>query len=356
MESIPDTIEEGFCREILESSATALAEELSLLERRAGEDSIHDTRVVSRRMRAVLEAFKDLFPPRPWRSLYNRTREVTVALGKVRESEVNLALLKDLTASGDMAENICREYLQERFQARLRKRLRRLKKKLRNLDGDRIRAQADFLLAGLGTGGESGGTGPASDSRPRRAALAQQQLIQPTLFELRPTPGARAGRILTELSGPIVQFRPRYEFRHATDERLHELRVAAKKLRYAMEIFDPFWPGGLKKEIALARSLQDAGGTYHDWCILRARIQAEIRRLTGQETTHLAFQMGRLLAQVEDRRLELRKKLTPSITRLRAAFLRLFPDAAPAVSRKKRARVVAEAHGGQVVRNQGQRG
>src|SRR5213593_1409667 len=357
MESIPETTEEGFCREILESSVTTLAEELSSRERRAAGDSIHDTRVASRRMRAVLEAFKDLFPPRPWRSLYDRVREVTVDLGKVRESEVNLALLKDLTASGDMAENICREYMQERFQARLRKRLRRLKKKLRKLDGDRIHAQANFLLAGLGTGdgqaGETGGTEPASKSRPRLAAIAQKQLIQPTLFELRPTARARGSRILTELSVPIVQFRPRYDFRNATDERLHELRIAAKKIRYAMEIFDPLWPGGLKKEIALARALQDAGGTYHDWCILRARIQAEIRRLTEQETTHLAFQMGRLLAQVDDSRLVLRKKLAPSITRLRTALQQLLPDAAPAVPRKKRVRVVAEARTSQAVRGQG---
>src|SRR5436309_6718452 len=53
---------------------------------------------------------------------------------------------------------------------------------------------------------------------------------------------------------------------------------AAKKLRYTMEIFDPIWPAGLKKEIRLARALQDAGGHYHDWCVLRDRIQKEIGR------------------------------------------------------------------------------
>src|SRR5437867_11658297 len=106
MESIPETTEEGFCREILESSVTTLAEELSSRERRAAGDSIHDTRVASRRMRAVLEAFKDLFTPRPWRSFSNRIREVTVAVGNVRESEVILAHMQDLMAYGVMADNI----------------------------------------------------------------------------------------------------------------------------------------------------------------------------------------------------------------------------------------------------------
>jgi CHAD domain-containing protein len=345
MADSPEVPEEAFCREIIETRAATLVEELSSLKRRARSDSIHVARVASRRLRAALEAFKDLLPPRPWRALYDRVREVTKALGRVRETEINLALIKDLTPSGDMAENICREYLHERFQRSLSKRLRRLTKKLRKLDIDRIHAQTEFILAGLGPGEGTvdarSGTGAAPRSRSRRAVDVEHQLSQPSLFQVRPLPWERGRRISVELSQPIRQFRPRYDFRRASDERLHELRIAAKKLRYTMEIFDSIWPGGLKKEIALSRELQDAVGHYHDWCVLRDRIQAEIRRLTKQETTHLSFQMGRLLAQVEERRLELRKMLPPVITHLRTALKPMLSEAQPGVTARNRPRVKA---------------
>ena len=341
-----EVLEEAFCREVIESRAAAFAEELSSLKRRARSDSVHGARVASRRMRAALEAFKDLLASRPRRALYERVREVTKTLGRVRETEINLALIEDLTAGGDMAENLCREYLHERFQRSLSKRLRRLAKTLRKLDIDRMRAQTDFLLAGLGPGEGSADAGsvtePAPRSRSRQAVVVQHQISQPSLFQLRPAPWERGRRIMMELSQPIHQFRQRYDFRRASDDRLHELRIAAKKLRYTMEIFDSAWPGGLKKEIVLARALQDAGGRYHDWCVLRDRIQAEIRRLTKQETTHLAFQMGRLLAQVEERRLELRKKMAPAITQLQTAWKQSPPEAQPAAAARKRPRVKAD--------------
>ena len=103
-----------------------------------------------------------------------------------------------------------------------------------------------------------------------------------------------------------------------------------------MEIFDPIWPAGLKKEIRLARALQDAGGHYHDWCVLRDRIQKEIGRLTQQETQHLAFQMGRLLEQFEGRRVALRKKFLPALSRLQKSLHALLQQAPQPVAPRVR--------------------
>src|SRR5256885_15920933 len=133
-------MEDGFSRQVIADRAALLVKGLSSLRAKVRDDSIHDTRVASRRMRAALEAFRDLFPPRRWKALYERVKQITRLLGKTREAAVDLSLLQEL-AAGDMAENLCREYLQERFDRKLRKGLRRVKKELRLIDAEALQAQ-----------------------------------------------------------------------------------------------------------------------------------------------------------------------------------------------------------------------
>lgn len=155
---------------------------------------------------------------------------------------------------------------------------------------------------------------------------------QAALFPPDGRPLDRAERVVRELSDPVLSFRPRYDFPRASDGRLHRLRIAAKKLRYAMEIFDPVWPGALSSEIESAKALQDSAGEYHDWVVLRGRLRAEIRRLTTKETTHLAFQIGRLLADVEDRKAAKRKEILPALTALQSGIQEALDRAAGSIS------------------------
>ena len=315
MNRIPEELDEALARMVLRQRMESLTDELVRLKRRPDEESIHDTRVQSRRMRAALEAFKDLFPPHPWSALYGLVRQVTKALGRARETEVSLSLLQEQTGSGDMAENLCREYLEQRFRSKLQKRKRKLKRNLREINSRQLRSKTQFLLSNLG---------PFDDLERPLAKVNQRNFPQLSLFQMQEQPAGRGRRLLAGLSAPILSFRARYDFPRATDQRLHELRINAKKLRYGLEIFSPAFPAGLEKEIALARALQDAGGHHHDWCVLRETLQVEIRRLTKQETTHLAFQLGRLLSRAEDQRTELRKKILPALTQLQAGLRALL--------------------------------
>ncbi|HMK82760.1 MAG TPA: YfcE family phosphodiesterase, partial [Candidatus Bathyarchaeia archaeon] len=47
----------------------------------------------------------------------------------------------------------------------------------------------------------------------------------------------------------------------------HELRIAAKRLRYTMEIFSPLYKGELKEQISLMKQLQDVLGEIHDYVV-----------------------------------------------------------------------------------------
>jgi hypothetical protein len=167
-----------------------------------------------------------------------------------------------------------------------------------------------FLLAGMDSHEAGNESTTAKTGR----------LSQPALFPMCEANRERAQRIFKELAQPLMAFQPRYHFHRATDDRLHKLRIIAQRLRYAMEVFAPIWPGGLKDEINVARALQDAGGQYHDWCVLCEHLKAEIRRLHKDETGPMTFQIGRLQAAAEDRKNELRKHVLPAIENLKSTL------------------------------------
>ncbi|MBM3791999.1 MAG: CHAD domain-containing protein [Acidobacteria bacterium] len=321
----PDSPDLQFSRETLRKSLETLLKELASLKRRASEEAIHDTRVQSRRMRAALEAFHDLLAPHPYKAAYGSVRQITRTLGRPREQGVSLALLRELTDGGDMAENLCREYLEERFEGRLRRQEQRLKQGLKGLDARRLRSQVEFLLAGMGPQETWDRPLPR---RGRRTAAAGTH-PQPTLFPMHEDPRNRGRKLIQSLSEPILAFRAPQQFRRASDERLHDIRIAAKKLRYAMEIFDPVWPKGLQPYISQAKALQDAGGHYHDWCVLCEQLKQEIRRLNSRHTVHLTFQIGRLLAHAEDLKKKLRRLVLPELTKLQVLLVSLSSAAPP---------------------------
>ncbi|NWG11964.1 MAG: CHAD domain-containing protein [Acidobacteria bacterium] len=320
----------SFARKVLADRSADLLDKLSALKRRIQEESIHDTRVASRRLRAALEAFQDMLPPEAWQACNDSVKSITRTLGRAREEEVTLALLAELTTGGDLAENLCREYLEERYRRELGRQQQKMMRKLRRLDVRALRSQLDELprRVGLGVGPACSRQTGASAGRETGASRRRTgEPRQKSLFPPRDVAHDRAHRIIAEAAGPVLAFRPRYDFPRASDERLHRLRIAVKKLRYAMEIFAPVRPGGLGKAVSACRAVQDTAGEYHDWVVLRSRLQAEIRRLTKKETTHFAFQIGRLQAQVEDRKSDRRRAILPALVQLQDELQQVLQEA-----------------------------
>jgi CHAD domain-containing protein len=306
--------DEEFSKEVIAQQVDALLKEIVSLKNHPCEKSIHDTRVQSRRVRAALEAFGDLCNSGPYRAFYRSIKELTQALGKPRELSIILLLLRDLHNTGDAAEGLCREYLARRMENRLRKQENQLLRSLNAIDPLRPKSQIQFLLAGMDSHAAGNESTTVQTGRP----------FQQSLLQMCDTDRERAQRIFKELAQPLLTFQPRHHFHRATDDTLHKLRISAKRLRYAMELFAPLWPSGLKDEIKVARALQDAGGQYHDWCVLCENLKAEIRCLHKGDTGHMAFQIGRLLAAAEDRRGELRKPTLPAIKNLQSTLRRLL--------------------------------
>jgi CHAD domain-containing protein len=63
---------------------------------RAGDDieALHDMRVASRRLRAALSVFVDVFPPKKFAALEKEVARVTDALGAVRDADVQIEFME----------------------------------------------------------------------------------------------------------------------------------------------------------------------------------------------------------------------------------------------------------------------
>jgi CHAD domain-containing protein len=59
-------------------------------------ERVHDMRVASRRLRAVLEIYEPCFPRKPWRDVLGDVKALADALGERRDPDVQLAALTDL--------------------------------------------------------------------------------------------------------------------------------------------------------------------------------------------------------------------------------------------------------------------
>src|SRR3954466_6163657 len=59
-------------------------------------ERVHDMRVASRRLRAVLEVFAPCFPRGPYRSVLRDVKVIADALGERRDPDVHLAAMAEL--------------------------------------------------------------------------------------------------------------------------------------------------------------------------------------------------------------------------------------------------------------------
>jgi CHAD domain-containing protein len=294
----------AFTSKALHYRVKVFAARLSKVVATVSNKAVHDTRVESRRMCAALDAFRDLFPPDPFRLVHREVRRITRLLGKPRETAVSLDLMHDL-ADEEKVDSSSRKFLEARLSSKLQKQVARLQKKIKRVDPLRILSRLDFLLSTMAL--------DAAVSGKRPGVHPSHQLA---LFPGRESVVFQASHILESAISPIMEYREGSLFDAASDEDLHSLRIAAKKARYAMEIFSPIWPGDLEECISAARKFQDAAGNYHDWGVLAQYLVKEAGRLERRESYFLLSEIGRVAAWAASRQ----KSQKPT---MRAALLEL---------------------------------
>jgi CHAD domain-containing protein len=215
--------------------------------------------VATRRIRELLP----LVAPgaRRWK-LERKVRRLTRALGPVRELDVALETLDWLEQEGSV--DIPRPALTRMRQVIRQERRERHAELLRTLSGvdlDRLRRRL------------------ARASREKRAAAAVA----------RARSARRALRLRDAIDGAGGMYLP---------DRLHLVRIAVKKLRYALELAAELRGSTGSNRIATLRAAQDLLGRMHDFEVLIGRVRA-VQGAPAAPDLRLSAGLDRLVRRLE---------------------------------------------------------
>ena len=241
--------------EIITSQMEALrAYHRAVLDTEAVE-AVHKMRVTTRRLQASLDLLEREMKVR---KLKRRLRTWRRKLSTVRNYDVFLELIeKEATSRGRTRREqleLVKSILQER-------RLQRSAKVKKFLQGININAIA--LGLGLST--------PAPDEAPDEAP-ALDTSAETMFVDERRVAGYAAERLeqrLAEFQALAAQSRPTNN-----PAELHQLRIAAKRVRYLLETVSEMGYGDASRALAWLRTLQDRIGDWHDLEALEEEIIA----------------------------------------------------------------------------------
>ena len=229
--------------------------------------SVHQARVATRRLREALPVLRASVDGSALSRVRRQVRTMTRALGPVRELDVSLLHLDDLAKA---------DVVSARALGRVRSALAR----------ERAARRREMLAAIT--------PGKLERLRQRLGRVSRgPEATQPaaTLEEARRQVAKRARRLAAAVARAGGLYLP---------ERLHAARVAAKKLRYALEIDRELRRSRATARITQLKRLQDLLGRMHDFEVLIVRtrqVQADVagsdRRLTLELDTLIRTLEGR---------------------------------------------------------------
>lgn len=242
----PTLADAQFASEALLSRLHALTDEIAGVRQAQDPESVHRMRVAARRLRNAIRLFSDFLPAKKAIAWQKQVRRLLRALGAARDADVQLAFLDRLLvlpsrrSGGD--DRAWRPGV-DRVRLRLRQRRTRLQAKVNGAVDIWLAAEAGTAMESkfvhLAVARADEGEGPDSHLRERAAAEIESCLR----------------RLLTYESNV---------FQPEAVEALHAMRIAAKHLRYALEVYAPLFVEELNPPLRFVRKLQDALGDIHD--------------------------------------------------------------------------------------------
>ena len=253
---------------------------------RLGEDieALHDMRVASRRLRALVRLFKSVVPARPARELSNDLRWLGHVLGTVRDVDVQLQRLEARQAAMRPAQRAAIDpYLES---------LRRLRA-----------ARRPAMLAEL--------------NAPRYLRLLRR--LETFVRAEAAPPNARslagAGRRAIRKASKQLHKRAHAIGKHPSADDLHEVRILAKRLRYACEFLQPLTGSSGPRFLKRLVELQDLLGAHNDAVVATQFAHAYLEKEARPRASATARAVVRLVRANEEH-----------AERARAGFHRAWKD------------------------------
>jgi len=233
--------------------------------------ALHRARVASRRLRELLPMLQ-LEPSRA-RKLSRRLRRVTMRLGAVRELDVLLLLIDELHVSRRARSaglsRVGIAVAKSRDEAR-----KRLATKLPIADMVRLGRRLNRLVGELRATETSGS---------KTAARSWRWAVDARVT-------ARASRLAEAIQEAGAVYLP---------ERLHAVRIALKKLRYAVELLAELGAGVTPAELRALKRGQDLLGHMHDLQVLMTSVRKVQASLMPPNLT-IWRDLDALLVSLED--------------------------------------------------------
>jgi CHAD domain-containing protein len=261
--------------------------------------SVHQARVATRRLRAALPVLRKSLDAHAIDRARQRVRRMTRALGPVRELDVSLDLLDEFANHGVASGRVIAKVRQALTSERLARR-RQMVAAITPGKVERLRRE----LTHVGSGPEVGGRPGAVRDAVRRVERRATQLAD-----------------AIDAAGSLY-----------SAERLHAVRIAAKKLRYAMEIERELKRSRLTAKIRQLKTMQDQLGRLHDLHILAEHVRA-VQAQSAATDRRVASDLDSLISVVEEEG----RKEHAAYMRRREAILKLCAN--PTLGEPRRAAV-----------------
>jgi CHAD domain-containing protein len=229
--------------------------------------SLHQARVATRRLREAMPLFGS---GRKAEKVARCVRRLTRLLGPARELDVSLLILDELEANRDVPKGAV-----DRLRASISEERRRLQEHVRErldeFDMQKVRKRA---IAAARKGADA--------KAPRDSGAAAWSRERTT---------RRARRLAAAIEHAAGLYLP---------DRLHNVRIAIKKLRYTLELDAVSRHGRPKNAAALRtlRNMQDLLGRMHDLEVLIARTRT-IQSSPGASTLKTSAELDQLVRRLE---------------------------------------------------------
>jgi CHAD domain-containing protein len=206
-------------------------------------EGVHSMRVASRRLRSALRDFLPYLCKRGLNSIQKQLRSIADALGEVRDQDVAIMALQKIEthAPAEVSPTLT-TFIDARKE--LRERARKELKLI--LETGQLRELESDFIAGVD-----------------KAVVTQEQKTQ--------DPPSSRRLTFRKMSRAIILVRLKELEKLSKDvfspfeiETLHEMRIAAKRLRYAVELFQQCWGHSIGIYAKRAARMQSALGDVHD--------------------------------------------------------------------------------------------
>ncbi|MEK6320571.1 MAG: CHAD domain-containing protein [Acidobacteriota bacterium] len=228
-------------------------------------DAVHKMRVTTRRLQASLDLLEREMKVR---KLKRRLRNWRRKLSSVRNYDVFLELIEKEATSRGKARREQLQLVKSILQERRERQATKVRQFLERIDIDKIAIRLGVSLASTS---ETFDSSSGDDELPSEPVAVDNTTGTMTIDE----PGV-AGYAAERLDQRLAEFQALVAQSHPTNDpaELHQLRIAAKRVRYLLEIVSAIGYGDASRALAWLRTLQDRIGDWHDLEALEEEIIA----------------------------------------------------------------------------------